>query len=125
MRIEGPETPTAMRLLETLMISGGFKCACCETIFDTPKMAAYVSEYKARDPIMKKAVPKQNSAAYVICVECARLPEKHVFLKAQEYCVRNGLLQTGHKPIDQSGRHTPKRRRMIEQNTKFRFGEGR
>lgn len=125
MRIEGPETPTTMRLLETFMISGGFKCACCETIYDTREMGAYLTEYKARDPIMKKAVPKQNSAAYIICVECARLPEKHVFLKAQEHCVKNGLLQTGHKPIDQSGRHTPKRRPMITQNTKFRFGEGR
>lgn len=125
MRIEGPETPATMRLLETLLISQGFKCSCCKTIFDAVKMAAYVAEYKPRDPIMKERVPAQNSAAYVVCVECARLPEKTVFLKVQEYLIEHGgILQTGHKPIDEPGRHRPKRSPLIAQDTKFRFGEG-
>ncbi len=126
MEIKGPETLVAMRLFETLQIGQGFKCCCCLVIFDTPKMAAYVEAYKPRDPIMKKAMPPQNAGAYVVCVECAELPEDAVFKKAQEYVVANGILQTtGLKPLDKPGRHTPKRRKLIEQDTIFRFGEGR
>ncbi len=124
MEIKGPETLVAMRLFETLQIGNGFKCACCRIIFDTPKMAAYVEAYKPRDPIMRKAMPAENAGAYVICVEGGRLPEDAVFKKAQEYLVDNGILQTGHKPLDKEGRHTPKRRTLIEQDTIFRFGEG-
>ncbi len=122
MEIKGKQTNAAKRLFETLQISQGFKCCCCRVIFDTPKMAAYVEAYKPRDPIMKKAVPLVNAGAYVICVECGRLPEDDVFKKAQEYLVEKGLLQVGHKPIDQAGRHTPKRSHLIEQDTIFRFG---
>ncbi len=70
---------------------------------------------------MKKAVPAQNAAAFVICVECARLPEEQVLVRAEQYLVQHGaLLQTGHKPIDQPGQHR-KKKGLITQGTKFKF----
>jgi hypothetical protein len=120
MEINGPETPAAMRLFETLQRSNGFKCACCETIYGKPEEAAYVTAYKPRTTMMKERVPEQNAAAYVVCIECARLPEKTVFIRAEQYLIQHGaLLQTGHKPIDKPGRHGKKG--LITQGTRFKL----
>jgi hypothetical protein len=122
MEINGPKTPFAMRLFETLGRSTSFKCCCCRTIMAV-KHAAYVAGYKARDQVMKKAVPLETGAAYVVCEECARLPEREVFLRCQEYLVENGLLQKNHKPLDVPGRHSPGKRKkpMISQGSEFKF----
>jgi hypothetical protein len=124
MEIRGKHTAGAARLFEMLGLSKGFKCSACNVIYDDVKMAAYVEGYKPRDPLMRKAVPLENVGAYVICEECARLPEQEVFQRAQQTLVRNGLLQVGHKPLDiKQGRR--KRAPLIGQGTKFKFGTGR
>lgn len=122
MEINGPKTPFAARLFETLQRSTSFKCACCRTIMAV-KHAAYVAGYRPRDSMMKKALPLETGAAYVVCEECARLPEKEAFLRCQEYLVENGLLQKGHKPLDEPGRHSPKKKKkpMISQGDPFKL----
>ncbi len=133
MRIEGLQTPAAMRLFEALLQSKGFKCCACEVIYgaetheEMRKLCAYVTAYRPRSDIMKKRVPPENGAAYVICVECSREPERTVFLKAEQHLIRNaGLLQTGHKSLDEPGSHRGKKKKpLITQGTRFKFGEGK
>jgi len=121
MEIKGPHTPAAARLFEMLGAAKGFKCSCCDVIYDNVKQAAYVEGYRPSDPIMKKSVPLENVGAYVVCQECARMPERTVFLKCQQTLIKNGILQAGHKPLDmKQGRR--KRQPIIGQGTKFRFG---
>jgi hypothetical protein len=123
MEINGPKTPFAVRLFETLQMSSKFTCSCCGTVMDTRPHAAYVAAYKPRDQVMKKAVPLETGAAYVVCQECSRLPEREVFLRCQEHLVKNGLLQKNHKPLDVPGRHSPGKRKkpMISQGSEFKF----
>lgn len=121
MEIYGKETPAAMRLFETLQRSNGFKCACCETIYSKREEAAYVAAYQPRTKMMKERVPAQNAAAYVVCVECSRLPDKTVFMRVEQYLIQHGaLLQTGHKAIDKPGRHG-KKKGLITQGTRFKL----
>jgi hypothetical protein len=120
MEIKGKRTPAAVRLFETLGLSNGFKCSCCNVIYDKIKFAAYVEGYKPRDPIMKKAIPLVNVGAYVVCEECSHLPEAEVFQKAQQTLIRGGILQAGHKPLDMK-KGKRKRPPMIGQGTRFKF----
>jgi len=83
-----------------------FRCACCEQVLSV-KEASHVDAYVAHDPVMKQAVPKENIATYVICQECARMPEATVRLKVERYLVANGLLQKDLKPLDAPGGHSP------------------
>lgn len=121
MEINGPHTPFAAKLFETLQRSAVFKCCCCRTVMDR-KLAAYVAGYKPRDAMMRKLVPLETGAAYVVCEECARLPERQVFERCQEYLVENGLLKKNHKPLDGPGSHSPRRRKpMIQQGDEFKI----
>lgn len=125
MRIEGRQTLVVKRFFEMITMSDGFKCACCKTVFVSLKMGAYVKDYEPRDPIMKKAVPPLNAAAYAMCKQCADLPEKESFPKIQATLIDSGVLQTGHKPIDETGSHRAKRAPIFDQDTKVNFENGK
>ena len=121
MRIHGTQTLVAKRLFEMAMGSDGFHCACCKTVFVGLKEWVGTWPYKPRDPIMKKAIPSQNDAAYHMCKTCANLPEKESFLRIQATLIDSGLLQSGHKPINESGSHRAKREPIFNQDTKIQF----
>ena len=74
---------------------------------------------------MRKAVPAQNDAAYGLCKKCAELPEKESFPKIQATLIDSGLLQTGHKPINEDGSHRAKREPIFNQDTKIEFPESK
>ena len=124
LRIEGPETPVVLRFREAMMGAQGFKCCACSSIYTSLNQFSYMTEYKPRDKMVAKMIPMQNKAAYAICVECARLPEKTVFWRAQQYLIKEGgLLENNHKAIDAPGRHTKKKRQIFNQDARVRFGD--
>ena len=128
MRLEGHENLATIRLRGAFDASGGnFPCAGCRTAFiKAPKMAEYIAAYKPRTEMMRRLVPPENRAAYIICVECARLPEPEVFIKAERYLVdpEKGNLLVKAKPADAPGRHTRKRSTVLGQDTRIVMGDG-
>ncbi len=83
-----------------------FRCACCQLIFPREQMS-HIDAYVSRDPVMKTVVPKENIATYVVCQECARLPEKVMLMKVEQFLVSEGLLRKDMKPLDAPGGHAP------------------
>lgn len=91
---------------EALAQSKVFRCACCESVLDS-KEASHVAAYAPEDPIMKKVVPTENIATYVVCKECARMPEETVRVQVEQYLVKSGILRKDLKPLDAPGGHSP------------------
>lgn len=56
---------------------------------------------------MQRLVPGENIATYVVCKECARMPEKTMLLKVEQSLVKNGLLRTDLKRLSDPGGHSP------------------
>lgn len=92
---------------EVLARASKFRCCCCEGIYDR-KDASHVAAYSPQNQMMEKIVPGYNIATYVICQECARMPEKTMFMKVEQYLIKNGgILRTDLKPLDSPGGHSP------------------
>lgn len=92
---------------EVLDRATNFRCCCCEGIYER-KDASHVAAYSPQNEMMEKIVPGYNIATYVVCQECARLPEKVMFMKVEQYLIKNGgLLRTDLKPLDAPGGHSP------------------
>ncbi len=129
MRLEGPENLATMRLRAMFEASGGnFTCIVCTTAFlKAPKMAAYRKAWAPRTEMMKKWVPSENLAGYIVCVDCAELPEAEIFKKAEFHLTdkEKGDLFTPAKPIDDPGPHRRKGSRALGQDTRVVFGDGK
>ncbi len=129
MRLEGPENLATMRIRAMFEESGGnFTCSVCTSAFlKAPKMAAYCRAWAPRTAMMKKLVPSDNMAAYIVCVDCAELPESKIFDKAESYLTdkEKGDLLTPAKPIDDPGPHRRKGSRVLGQDTRVVFGDGK
>ena len=113
MEIKGKRTAHAGRLFEVLQktasLNGLAECGCCLKT-KPARTFSYVETYEARSPVMLKAVPMENIAAYAVCRECAEtIPEGQVFLRCEKMLVDRGLLNKGQKPLNEPGRHSPKR----------------
>lgn len=98
------------RLRQGIERAGNFTCTCCQL----PLMAtefSHVAIYEPKSDVMKRLVRADTLATYLVCKECARLPEEAAFLKAEQYLVKRGLLRQDLKPLDvpggQSHRHGP------------------
>jgi hypothetical protein len=91
---------------EALARSQNFRCACCEGIYPS-KEASHVAAYDPQNKVMGRLVPVTNIATYVVCQECARLPEATVFMRVEKFLVKSGLLRTDLKPLDAPGGHSP------------------
>ena len=102
---------------EALARSKSFRCCCCDLIFPR-EMASHVDAYVPRDPMMKKLVEGTlgNLATYVVCQECARLPEETMMLKVEKNLVANGLLRKDLKPLDAPGGHSPGHQKPARRN---------
>jgi hypothetical protein len=86
---------------------GRFECCCCMQ-FLSMKMFSHVDGYIPRDPTMRKILEgKGTIASYVVCLECARLPEELMMLKVEKTLVSKGLLRDDLKPLDAPGGHSP------------------
>lgn len=117
MEIKGPRTAAAGRLFETLQMTvnmkGKAQCCCCTEI-QWAKEMAYVAHYVPYEEVMKQIVPEETLAAYVVCSKCAEtIPEKILLQKVERVLIDRGLLQTGHKPLNEPGRHSPKTTRGL------------
>ena len=96
---------------EALARSKHFKCNSCMRIMPSTE-ASHVEGYEPRTEVMKKLVPEENLASYVICKECARLPEETVFLQVEQNLVQAGLLHKNLKPLDAPGGHSPEHQKL-------------
>lgn len=103
---------------EALARSEVFRCASCERILKRDE-ASHVQAYEPVDPVMKKVVPVENIATYVVCKECARMPEEMVRIQAEQYLVKNGLLSKDLKPLTQKGGHSPEHQRAHKRGNKL------
>lgn len=108
--IKGPAWPEVVRLKEVLDKASIFRCIACDGVKPRNE-ASYVEAYQRRDPIMKDLVPKQNVASYVVCKDCARLPEEPLLFKIEQKLVDQGLLKSGLAPIDLPKGHSPGHRK--------------
>lgn len=86
--------------------STNFRCACCEGIYPRQE-ASHVAAYYPQNEVMERLVPGENMATYVVCRECARMPEATVLMKVEKYLVNNGLLRKDLKRLDEKGGHSP------------------
>lgn len=91
---------------EALAQSKNFRCACCDLIYER-KFASHVAAYRPQNEMMERLVPGENIATYVICQECARMPEEQVFMKVEQFLVKSGLLRPDLKRLDEKGGHSP------------------
>lgn len=107
----------------TLSMASKFRCSCCEGIYDR-KDASHVGAYRTTNSMMEKIVPGYNIATYVVCQECARLPEKTMLLKIEQFLVKNGLLRTDLKPLDSPGGHSPGHNQKHQHGPNCSHGKG-
>lgn len=91
---------------EVLARATQFRCSCCEGIYES-KQASHVAAYRPSNVMMEKIIPGYNIATYVVCQECARMPEKTMLLKVEQFLLKNGILRTDLKPLDSPGGHSP------------------
>jgi len=92
---------------EALGMSKNFKCACCVMILGRSE-ASHVGAYVPTNPVMKKLIPGENLATYVVCLECARLPEEIMLIKVEQYLITEGqIMRKDLKPLDAKGGHSP------------------
>lgn len=91
---------------EALAQAQNFRCACCELIYER-RFASHVAAYYPHNEMMERLVPGENMATYVICQECARMPEETVFMKVERFLVKSGLLRKDLKRLDEKGGHSP------------------
>lgn len=103
---------------EALARSEVFRCACCESVLKKEE-ASHVQAYEPVDPVMKQVVPVENIATYVVCKECARMPEETVRVQVEQYLVKNGLLSKDLKPLTQKGGHSPEHQRKHKHDNKL------
>ena len=106
------EAPVVLRHWEAFQRSRMSRCSACEGIF-ARELIAYLDEFVPQDPMIRSMIPGENTASYTVCEECARMPEKIVFMKVQEYLIKNGLFEKGHKPLDRPGGHSPDHRKRF------------
>jgi hypothetical protein len=86
--------------------SQNFRCCCCDGIFPSGE-ASHVAAYAPQNELMKQLVPGENIATYVVCKECARMPERTMLMKVEQYLIKNGLFRKDLKPLDAPGGHSP------------------
>lgn len=113
---------------EALARSANFRCACCEGIYPSTE-ASHVAAYVPHSKVMEQIVPGVNMATYVMCKECARLPEETAFLKVERFLVNSGLLRNDLKPLDAKGGHSPGHQKPHKHSPDCKhnhpFGDGR
>lgn len=92
---------------EALSMSKNFKCACCVIILGSSE-ASHVGTYTPTNPVMQKLIPGENMATYVVCKDCARMPEEFMLLKVEQYLISEGqIMRKDLKPLDAKGGHSP------------------
>lgn len=92
---------------EALSMAKNFRCACCVNILGKSE-ASHVGAYVSTNPVMKRLIPGQNLATYVVCLECARLPEEMMLVKVEQYLIGEGqIMRKDLKPLDAKGGHSP------------------